>query len=192
MKSSQYWDKEYKKGTHWEKGYSKGVEEFARMLPSGSSILDIGCGNGRDCIFLAKKDFDVTGIDISKEALIKAKHLAEKRKLKISFKLINIEKTPYKKESFDGIYSNAALQFTKINAAAKEIYRILKKGGICYLNIILSTTNLETKKTMEKYSAEKVIKAFKKIKILKEHEYDALDKKPFPHIHKTLTLILKK
>ncbi len=28
-------------------------------------ILKIGCGNGRICIPLAKKGFDVTGIDIS-------------------------------------------------------------------------------------------------------------------------------
>jgi SAM-dependent methyltransferase len=51
-------------------------EEAARLLdnlialfnpPSGSPVLDLGCGRGRHSVYLNEKGFDVTGIDISEE-----------------------------------------------------------------------------------------------------------------------------
>ena len=35
------------------------------------SLIDIGCGNGRDSIFFSKNNFHVTGIDISQKAIKK-------------------------------------------------------------------------------------------------------------------------
>jgi SAM-dependent methyltransferase len=39
----------------------------------GSSFLDLACGSGRHSIYLAEKGFTVTGIDISKNSIEKAK-----------------------------------------------------------------------------------------------------------------------
>lgn len=41
-------------------------------------ILDIGCGTGRHDIELAKRGYNVTGIDLSESMLAKAKEKAEK------------------------------------------------------------------------------------------------------------------
>ena len=48
---------------------------FARFLPKGGSVLDLGCGTGRHSLALSKAGFLVTGIDSSGEAL----ELANKR-----------------------------------------------------------------------------------------------------------------
>jgi ubiquinone/menaquinone biosynthesis C-methylase UbiE len=37
------------------------------------TVLDVGCGTGRNAVFLAKQGFRVVGIDTSKEALKMAK-----------------------------------------------------------------------------------------------------------------------
>lgn len=38
-------------------------------LPPSSRILDLACGRGRHCIYLSKKGFDVTGLDISEQSI---------------------------------------------------------------------------------------------------------------------------
>ncbi len=48
-------------------------------------ILDIGCGTGRHSIELTKRGYQVTGIDLSKSMLKRAKEKASKENLKIDF-----------------------------------------------------------------------------------------------------------
>lgn len=42
-------------------------------IPSGSKILDCGCGKGRHSIYLSKKGFQVTGLDISEPNILESK-----------------------------------------------------------------------------------------------------------------------
>ena len=42
-------------------------------LKEGSSVLDMPCGKGRHSVYLNKKGFDVTGLDLSKESVKSAK-----------------------------------------------------------------------------------------------------------------------
>ena len=42
-------------------------------LKPGASILDIGCGTGRHCIELAKRGYQMTGLDLSEKMLEVAK-----------------------------------------------------------------------------------------------------------------------
>jgi SAM-dependent methyltransferase/mannose-6-phosphate isomerase-like protein (cupin superfamily) len=42
----------------------------------GPRVLDLGCGEGRDSVFLARRGFDVTGVDVSRAALDKARERA--------------------------------------------------------------------------------------------------------------------
>lgn len=44
-------------------------------------VLDLGCGRGRHSLTLASKGYNVTGIDLSPEAISKAKRLAAERNL---------------------------------------------------------------------------------------------------------------
>lgn len=51
----------------------------------GSRILDIGCGTGRHTIELAMRGYKVTGVDLSKSQLYRAKEKANDAKVKIEF-----------------------------------------------------------------------------------------------------------
>ena len=42
-------------------------EKFLSLLPKGASILDLGCGSGRDSLCFLQKDFQVTAVDGSEE-----------------------------------------------------------------------------------------------------------------------------
>ncbi len=54
-------------------------------LQPNAKILDLGCGNGRHSINLAKLGYDVTGLDLSANLLSIAKQEAERQKIKINF-----------------------------------------------------------------------------------------------------------
>lgn len=111
----------------------KELEEFKKLLPGGSLILDAGCGWGRDSKILSGK-FKVIGIDLSRGLLKYARKYAPKAK----FLYGDILKTDFDGETFDGIWSNVVLihlEREDIIPALKEFYRILKKGGVGYVSV---------------------------------------------------------
>lgn len=54
-------------------------------IPSNAKILDMACGAGRHAIILARKNFDVTAVDLSEKLLSIAKQSALDENLKINF-----------------------------------------------------------------------------------------------------------
>ncbi len=129
------WDAWYAKGAHWEfSGHpSKAVDLILPELEKDDKILDLGCGSGRDCFFLARKGIKVTGIDISGVAIEKAREFAKKENLDIQFDVGNIEELPYEDKSFDKVISAYTIQDTDIEKVSKEIHRVLKDNGRAYL-----------------------------------------------------------
>lgn len=81
-KYSSYYSLLYK-----DKDYAGEVEYIHNLIqkcsPDAKSVLDLGCGTGRHDLLLAKKGYDVTGVDMSEEMLAVAKANA-KTKIKTS------------------------------------------------------------------------------------------------------------
>lgn len=48
-------------------------------------MIDFGCGEGRDSIFLARSGYDVTGIDIAPSAINRAREWAREEGLEVNF-----------------------------------------------------------------------------------------------------------
>ncbi|MBO8193898.1 methyltransferase domain-containing protein [Streptomyces oryzae] len=69
---AQYWDELYGSRDQLFSGAPNGVlVAEAGELPPGRA-LDVGCGEGGDAIWLARRGWQVTGIDISRTALRRA------------------------------------------------------------------------------------------------------------------------
>jgi SAM-dependent methyltransferase len=64
------------------------VDYLERQLGKkpGASILDIPCGTGRHSLELARRGYDVVGIDISRESIESARAAALKQNLRIDFR----------------------------------------------------------------------------------------------------------
>ena len=90
-------------------------------------ILDIGCGDGRFTVPLAKRCKRITGIDSSKEML----ELARKKSKNIEYKKVDVEKgLPFKDNSFDKILCILVIDhMKKLDFFYKEVHRVLKKDG---------------------------------------------------------------
>jgi len=72
---------------HEKKEPSEAVVKFVNFLKERErkvkDVIDIGCGYGRNSIFLAKEGFNVTAVDSSKEALQIMQENARKENLNI-------------------------------------------------------------------------------------------------------------
>ena len=61
-------------------------------------IIDIGCGTGRHSIELAKRGYQIIGIDLSESQLKRAKEKAEEQGLQIVFEKLDARILPFKGE----------------------------------------------------------------------------------------------
>ena len=109
--------------------------EVVSDFPLHSSILDIGCGMGREAFCLYDKGFKVTGIDISEKVIDIAKNIAKTNNAKIDFLVSNGLDLPFANSTFDIIIIWAqtfGLFYGEKNQQyiIGECKRVLKNNGI--------------------------------------------------------------
>ncbi len=86
------------------------------MFPphEGQTLIDIGCGEGRDSIFFARNGYQVTAFDFSNEGVKKSKARAQELNLRIKF--FQADVTQYQLETnFDVLFSSGALHYIPQN-----------------------------------------------------------------------------
>jgi 2-polyprenyl-3-methyl-5-hydroxy-6-metoxy-1,4-benzoquinol methylase len=84
-----------------ERAERRMVEEALRMLPTGTSLIDVPCGNGRMTEAAAAYGCLTTGADMSEHVLANARSAFEEAGLKGSFEVEDIEHLSYEDRSFD-------------------------------------------------------------------------------------------
>lgn len=104
----------------------------ASGLTSGH-VLDIGMG-GCACMafYLARKGFDVTGIDRSSHAIHRARENAKGKRLKGTFiaRRADAKKLPFEEGVFDVVISFHSLHhIDRPVAALREMFRVCRPGG---------------------------------------------------------------
>ena len=106
------------------------LDRFLEFLPEGGSVLDLGCGSGRDSAYFMSLGYDVTSLDGSEEMCSLAGVHIGKDVLHMTFDEIDFE------EVFDGVWANASLLHVPRKDMAEilsKIIRSLKKDGILYM-----------------------------------------------------------
>ncbi len=112
------------------------VERLYELLANleGKRVLDFGCGSGWNSVDLALRGATVDGFDISQESLKVAQEYAEEKGVadRIRFRKDNAEDLSYGNNSFDIVTGTGILHHLDLNAAFREIRRVLKPGGKAY------------------------------------------------------------
>ncbi|MBU4502371.1 MAG: class I SAM-dependent methyltransferase [Nanoarchaeota archaeon] len=106
-----------------------------------SKFLDVGCGAGRHTVYAAEKGFLAYGIDFCKAALKKAKIHAKNKGVgkRTGFLCSQAYELPFEDNFFDLINDSGCFNHINPkhwNAYSKEIFRVLKKGGIYRLKAV--------------------------------------------------------
>jgi len=123
----------------------RAFKEFAARFPKKKLVLDFGCGGGNK---LFKKIGKVIGIDISYKSLQNAQKIYSKAIL------YDGKNLPFKDSTFDYVLSDQVfghIPLDEKNQLIKEIYRIIKPGGIIYASIETDSKNNRLINFMKKY-----------------------------------------
>ena len=112
--------------------YSKFINE----LEAKSSILDLGCGSGRDSLYFKSKGYTITAIDGSKNLAQLASKLIGQDVIVSKFEDLEL------KDKYNGIWACSSLLHLKHNELEKLLVKIekaLDTNGVLYMSFKYGT-----------------------------------------------------
>jgi len=127
--------------------------EFIEFLDSPQApvpparVLEAGCSDGLNCVYLRRKGYTVTGVDISAEAVKRAEQLARSERVDIEFLCMDLAAERLERpEAYDWwvdiktlhcLWEDEARQAYLHNA-----FDSLEPGGILFLNCALALADV--------------------------------------------------
>jgi len=109
------------------------INEFTSNVPLSEypNVLDIGAGDGGETYILKNRGYNVTGLSIGIDNIIKAKKQYNIDLLHADMNCLN-----FKINSFDAVMMIQAFEhFLSPFIACIELWRILRVGGLCYIDV---------------------------------------------------------
>jgi ubiquinone/menaquinone biosynthesis C-methylase UbiE len=115
-----------------------------RLVP-GMRVLDAGCGTGRNLVYFLRSGYEIFGVDESSEAIAQTRRLASALDPNLpsdNFRVEEVERMSFPDSNFDAVLSSAVLHFARTEeqweAMVKEMWRVLKPGGIFFARLASS------------------------------------------------------
>lgn len=119
-----------------------------RIVP-GMSVLDAGCGSGRNLVYLLREGYEVFGVDDDVDAVKQVRELARLLAPALpsrNFRRETIERMSFPDSCADVALSSAVLHFARDDdhflAMLRAMWRVLKPGGLLFCRLA-STIGME-------------------------------------------------
>lgn len=169
------------------KSMNKGHEKLAKWgrsyinIDKNYTVLDLGCGGGRNIEYFLTKADKVYGLDHSKTSVKMASEINKKaiKTGRCQILVGDVKSLPFEDESIDIVTAFETIYFwNDIEKCFKEIYRVLKKEGqflIC--NEVSSKERRDVKKILniinfEVYKAEDLTKMLRELGFTCQYHLD--------------------
>ena len=111
-----------------------------RILP-GMTILDAGCGFGRNLVYFLNEGYNVLGADADPGAIAAVRHLARSLPA-ANFRVEAIERMSFPDACADVVLSSAVLHFARddahFHAMLQGSWRTLRPGGLFFCRLASS------------------------------------------------------
>ena len=111
-------------------------------ITPGMTVLDCGCGGGRNLVYFLQNDFDVRAVDAEPDAINSVRQMARELAPKLSlqnFRVELVEAMSFADTSVDVVLSNAVLHFARdeqhFRAMVREMWRVLRPGGLLFCRL---------------------------------------------------------
>lgn len=142
---------EHQARTYWDKTWArflkfhgmiapsaKLVQHLFSHVPRNGLILDLGCGEGRNSLYLSQVGFNIIGLDLSFKAASVMKNNFFEESLKGYILTGDARKLPLMPESVDGILAHHLFDHLDrhgFQLAINESLRVLKPDGVLLLTM---------------------------------------------------------
>jgi SAM-dependent methyltransferase len=130
------WNTEHLRGI-WKGPYS--LDFFDRYVTPPARILDAGCGVGRYTIPLAMREYEVTGVDISRIAITELDNARLRRNMQMGLAAADVCHLPFRDNTFDAVVAFGVLQHLleeERSAVLSEFARVLVPGGTLVIEVL--------------------------------------------------------
>jgi tellurite methyltransferase len=114
-------------------------------VAAGARILDVGCGWGRNLVYLLGHGFDVAGLDAEPAAIAAVRELAARVAPGLpidNFRVEAIEALSFPDQSVDVVISSAVLHFARdhdhFEQMLRATWRVLRPGGLFFCRLASS------------------------------------------------------
>jgi SAM-dependent methyltransferase len=111
-----------------------------RHLPQkGASVLELGCGSGRDAAFLQASGYDLTAVDASPGMVAEAARIHPELAGRLSCAAVPFpEDSPLLRRSFDAVFSNAMFMHIPdhdLPLVVEQVRRMMRPGGVAIISV---------------------------------------------------------
>ena len=114
-------------------------------IGSGMRVLDAGCGNGRNIVYLLRSGYEVFGADLDRQAVENTRRLAASLAPGLpadNFRVEAIEEMSFPVAFADVVLSSAVLHFARGDdqflSMLRGTWRVLKPGGLFFCRLASS------------------------------------------------------
>ena len=108
--------------------------------PLAKEVLDCGAGGSEPPLSLFHQfGYRTLGIEIAEEALAEAQRFCQEQDVSLSIFRGDMRHIPFASESISFVFSYNAIDFMNkpdIARSVKEMRRVLRPGGLCYVNLL--------------------------------------------------------
>ena len=114
-------------------------------VPRGARICDVGCGSGRNVVYLLRAGYDVCAVDADPAAVAAVRSMAATLAPDLpgeNFRVEPVEKMSFADHSADFVIASAVLHFARddehFDAMLLECWRILDSNGVFFCRLASS------------------------------------------------------
>jgi SAM-dependent methyltransferase len=149
------------------------LDEYRSLLPASGRALDVACGAGRNAVWLAQRNWSVTGCDISLEGLRKARGLASERGVRLNLVCADLECAPPFRMQSSGLF-DVILCFFYLERTLFPFFKsALKPGGL----LVYKTYTVDQKPVSDRpmrsaflLKPQELLQAFQDFRMLRYQE----------------------
>ncbi|AHG88223.1 Methyltransferase type 11 [Gemmatirosa kalamazoonensis] len=114
-------------------------------VPSGATVLDAGCGSGRNVVYFLREGYRVSGADVDPDAVDAVRRLAARLAPDAdlaperAFRVEPVEAMSFDDDAADFVISSAVLHFARDEAHFHDMlrgtWRVLRPGGTLFCRV---------------------------------------------------------
>ena len=132
---------------YWGTEPAEFCDELIRLrpFPKAKKVLDIGCGEGKDAVYMAMQGYKVTAFDLTENGIAKTKRLADEKGVKIDAYVDDINSFTAG-DTYDIVYSTGTVQYLfeeNKKIFFEKINKITNVNGIVFFNVFVEKPFLE-------------------------------------------------